>query len=129
MKTTDKVLLKRALRFATRGLIHDYLYSIRTSGGLKYEAHRELCNIFVHIFLDLPERELSVLHPCWKKVHEDTQQFTGRLESEIGFPEDWNEDIDYHDLEPKFFEKFYKLAVKSINEYQKHPEKYKRMFE
>jgi len=48
-------------------------------------------------------------------VHDATQKLTGCLDTEIGFPIDETDDIDYDKFSHKFFDKFIALAEEAYN--------------
>ena len=62
--------------------------------------------------------KVNSLTPCYAEVHEATQKLTGHLETVIGYPLDRHEEIDYDDLAPKFFDKFYDIATRAIRDYE-----------
>jgi hypothetical protein len=116
MKVTERHF-KRALRNATSFLIARYLMANshgRLDGHEKAERHRDLCLIFVSALCDIPIDEVRRQRnePKYQAVHTETQQLTGYLDREIGFP--LTSHPDYDVLEPKFFNRFYQLAVKAL---------------
>jgi len=115
----DKQLLKQALRVSTQFWVYRYLICARTDGAGKAEAHRELCCIFIAVFFDLNIDGVNTLSRCYQEIHEATQELTGKLETAIGYPIDRDVDIDYEDLAPKFFDKFYELALAAIKKYNR----------
>lgn len=46
------------------------------------------------------------------RLHEESQELTGALDTEIGFPLD--QTPDYADLNPKFFERFHTIACRVL---------------
>lgn len=127
MKVTDKMLI-RAMRNAVSFDIRRYLLVNspgRGDGFEKAERHRELCKYFVSVLCDLDIEKVNSLTPEYKVVHTGTQELTGYLDKEIGLPLS-GDAIDFDDLEPKFFDRFYELAVKSLKEYKSKNNKRKK---
>jgi len=121
MKSNSK-MLKRAMRNAVSFDIIRYLIVNspgRGDGFEKAERHREICRYFVSVLCDIDIEKVNTLTPEYKAVHTGTQKLTGYLDIEIGLPMDPEVDLDYDTLEPKFFDRFYELAVKSVKEYNK----------
>jgi len=116
MKFTERHL-RRALRNATSFLVARYLMANskdRKDGFEKAERHRDLCLIFVSALCDIPIGDVRRERHEHKydAVHTGTQQLTGYLDREIGFPLDGHPDYDV--MEPLFFDRFYELAVKAL---------------
>ena len=97
---------------------HSYEDPTRSDGAGKAEAHRGLCCIFIAVFFNKKLEKVNSLTPCYAEVHEATQKLTGHLETVIGYPLDRHEEIDYDDLAPKFFDKFYDIATRAIRDYE-----------
>lgn len=111
-----KKQLERALRNLVSFDIHRYLMANthgRQDGFEKAQEHRELCEAFISVILDVPLYEIHRNHEEeYQKVHTATQKLTSFLDREIGFP--LKSHPDYDDLEPKFFDKFYAIALKTL---------------
>lgn len=107
---------KQALRVATDFACHRYLISNshgRWDGFEKAQSHRELCETFVATFRNVKPDQVSRLwQDDYDAVHEATQKLTGYLDREIGFP--LEEAPDFDDMIPKFFNRFYEIAVKTL---------------
>jgi len=107
---------KRALRNATHFSVARYLMA-NTAGRLdgceKADEHRRLCRMFVSIICDIPYERVTSIQNKYKAVHEHTQQLTAYLDEAIGFPLH-DTRPDYEKLEPKFFNRFYDLALEAL---------------
>jgi hypothetical protein len=97
--------------------IHRYLLANtkgRLNGVEKAERHLYMSAIFV-----ASKKRCSIdkakSYDEWMKVHDATQKLTGHLDTEIGFPIDETDDMDYNKLSRKFFDKFIALAEEAYN--------------
>lgn len=109
--------LKHACWLHTQTWIHRYLMSNadgRWNGAEKAQRHRELCQFYVALFRGKEEEDIkSGIDEDYERVHEDTQELTGYLDEQIGFPLKGRP--DYDPLALLFFEKFHTMALKSLN--------------
>jgi len=97
--------------------IHRYLLSNtigRLNGFEKAEQHLALSAIFVAAKKRCDEDQAK-RYPEWMIVHDATQKLTDYLDTEIGFPINETDDIDYEMFARKFFDKFIALAEKAYN--------------
>ncbi len=97
-------------------VIHRYLLSNthgRLNGTEKAEAHLKLSAIFIaYKYRCSIDRAES--HEYLMTVHDATQELTGQLDKEIGFPiKDASCDIDYDMFAGRFFSRFVQLAEKA----------------
>ena len=97
--------------------IHRYLLANtkgRLNGMEKAEKHLALSAIYV-----AAKKKCSIdkakSYDEWMIVHDATQKLTGCLDTEIGFPIDETDDIDYDKFSHKFFDKFIALAEEAYN--------------
>jgi hypothetical protein len=81
----------------------------RLNGSEKAEQHLNLSAIFVAAKKMCSIDKAKSYDECMI-VHDATQKLTGYLDTEIGFPIDEDDDIDYDKLSRKFFDKFIALA-------------------
>ena len=110
-------LFKQSLYIGMRFTCGRYLMSNahgRWDGAEKAQRHMELCQyIIASVFgcdVDVARREHE---NEYQAVHTATQVLTDNLDAEIGFPIDSKP--DYDDLEPKFFNRFFDLAMTALN--------------
>jgi hypothetical protein len=85
------------------------------NGAVKAEVHFGLSSIFVagYCMCEI-ERAANFYYTRWSLVHDKTQELTDYLDEEIGFPR--KGDPDYEELAPKFFDKFYDIAKKALDD-------------
>lgn len=110
-------LFKQACKISLSWTINRYLISNahgRWDGAEKAQRHIELCKFYTAVFLGLDEDDVEVAcSDLFQRIHEVTQELTGSMDTEIGFP--LNERPDYDELVPKFFERFHELATSCYN--------------
>lgn len=92
----------------------------RRDGAEKAEVHMSLSRKFVAWWFGIEVDQASYVscagseRLAWVVVHDGTQKLTDKLDEVIGFPLDSRP--DYDDLAPKFFMKFYELAIKELED-------------
>lgn len=85
----------------------------RRDGALKAHQHMELCKFLVAAVRGCdPDLVRRYHEDDYDAVHDGTQALTSYLDDVIGFPLDSRP--DYDDLVPKFFDRFFNLAMQSL---------------
>ena len=110
-------LFRQAMYLRTYRTCAQYLMSNahgRWDGSAKAYNHQELCKDFIAAVKGCdPDIVRRNYEAEYQSVHTETQKLTDNLDSEIGFPTDSRP--DYDDLEPKFFSRFFDLAMSALN--------------
>lgn len=110
-------LFKNACRIHTDWMIDRYLMSNavnRCDPAEKVQRHIELCQFYVAAVHGCsPEDALSDHEDDFDRLHEESQELTSSLNTEIGLPLD--QTPDYGELNPKFFERFHSIACRVLN--------------
>lgn len=113
----ENQLFKNACRVACNWAIHQYLQA-NAGGCVDFAAkstwHIELCNFYVATFYGLPDGfgAGSFYPEAHSKIHSETQELTGYLDTAIGFP--IRGIPDYDQLASKFFEIFHTIAMATL---------------
>jgi hypothetical protein len=103
---------KQACRIHTSFAVHRYLMANthgRWDGAEKATRHRELCQFYAAVHLEVEPEDVELAGPMYAAIHEGTQALTDYLDEAIGFPLEGKPDYDL--LAPLFFERFHTLAM------------------
>lgn len=117
----EKNLLRMMCRFEIARYLMANAYG-RWDGAEKAQRHESLSKIFVAWWFSLegPDEAGSLMtgggdrptQLVYRVVHDATQDLTDNMDEKIGFPLESRP--NYGELEPKFFEAFYTLAVDAL---------------
>lgn len=113
---SEQDLFKNACRIHTAWTIDRYLMSNavnRHDPAEKVERHIELCRFYVAAVRGcFPEDAIRDYEEDFDQLHDESQDLTSSLDTEIGFPLD--QTPDYADLNPRFFERFHEIACRVL---------------
>ncbi|HEX7330347.1 MAG TPA: hypothetical protein VF290_02540 [Pyrinomonadaceae bacterium] len=113
---SDKQLFKNACRIYTEWIIDRYLMSNalnRIDPAEKAERHIQLCKFYVAAVRGCSlDNAMSDFEDDFDRLHDESQELTSSLDTEIGFPLD--QTPDYANLNPKFFERFHAIACRVL---------------
>ena len=110
-------MLKRSIYLHLDSTIGRYLIVCtpgRENGYELAECHIEMCKFIIEVV----KGKDTAYGDLFRDVHCKTQELTGFLDKEIGFPITDEEIPDYETLKPLFFKRFYKLAIEAIRDYK-----------